>query len=281
MPITVVEKPEDREFTVSEEQSSANTGVKKFLVTGTDEESEAASALHDQAPEQVGDGYKQTSRVEWLSPGRWLGYVNYGPKAPTPVGEFAFSFDTTGGTQHVTQSIQTVGRYAPPGKTAPDFKGAVGVTADSVEGVDVVTPAFNFTLRVKLPIESWNPTYVTNMRALTGKVNSTGFYVRIHGATYTFPAGELLFLGGSGDESTASEFIELTLRFAANPNRTGITIGDISGIDKKGHEYLWVRYEDAEDASAKMIVKRPAAVCVEKVYDEGDFGLLGITIPPP
>jgi hypothetical protein len=281
MPITVVEKPEDREFTVGEEQSSANTGVKKFLVTGTDEDSEAAAALHDQAPEQVGDGYKQTSRVEWLSPGRWLGYVNYGPKAPTPVGEFAFSFDTTGATQHVTQSIQTVGRYAPPGKTAPDFKGAVGVTADNVEGVDIVTPAFNFTLRVKLPIASWNPTYVANMRALTGKVNSTGFYVRIHGATYTFPAGELLFLGGSGDESTASEFIELTLRFAASPNRTGITIGDISGIDKKGWEYLWVRYEDVEDAGAKMIVKRPAAVCVEKVYEEGNFGLLGISIPPP
>ena len=71
------------------------------------------------------------------------------------------------------------------------------------------------------------------------------------------------------------------MRFAASPNRTGITIGDISGIDKKGHEYLWVRYEDAEDASAKMIVKRPAAVCVEKVYEEGDFGLLGISIPPP
>src|SRR4030042_1033973 len=182
MPITVVEKPEDREFTVSEEQSSCSTGVKKFLVTGTDEESEAAAALHDQAPEQVGDGYKQTSRVEWLSPGRWLGYVNYGPKAPNPGGEVAFSFQ----------------------------------------------------LRGKLPIASWNPTYVANMRALTGKVNSTGFYVRIHGATYTFPAGELLFLGGSGDESTASEFIELPLRFAANPNRTGIIIGDISGIDKKG-----------------------------------------------
>ncbi len=145
----------------------------------------------------------------------------------------------------------------------------------------MVTPAFDFTLRVKLPIENWNPTYVANMRALTGKVNSTGFYVRIHGQTYTFPAGELLFLGGSGDESTASEFIELTLRFAANPNRTGIAIGDITGIDKKGWEYLWVRYEDVEDASAKMIVKRPAAVCVEKVYEEGNFGLLGISIPPP
>ncbi|MCJ7544508.1 MAG: hypothetical protein MUP47_08100 [Phycisphaerae bacterium] len=53
-----------------------------------------------------------------------------------------------------------------------------------------------------------------------------------------FAPGELLFLGGSGGESTGWEFAELTLPFAANPNRTGITIGDISGIDKKGWEYL-------------------------------------------
>ena len=37
--------------------------------------------------------------------------------------------------------------------------------------------------------------------------------------------------------------------------------------------------ESVDDGA--MIVKRPAAVCVEKVYDEGDFGLLGISIPPP
>lgn len=87
--------------------------------------------------------------------------------------------------------------------------------------------------------------------------------------------------GTGGGKSTGSEFVDIIDRFAANPNRTGIAIGDITGIDKKGWEYLWVRYEDVEDAGAKMIVKRPAAVCAEKVYKEGDFGLLGISIPPP
>ena len=47
-------------------------------------------------------------------------------------------------------------------------------------------------------------------------------------------------------------------------------------INKKGWEYMWVRYADAEDAAAKAIVKKPVAVYVEKVYEEGDFSTLGI-----
>ena len=62
----------------------------------------------------------------------------------------------------------------------------------------------------------------------------------------------------------------------ASPNRTGITVGDITGIAKKGWEYLWVRYEDAEDSTAKTLVKRPVAAYVEKVYESGDFAALGI-----
>jgi len=33
---------------------------------------------------------------------------------------------------------------------------------------------------------------------------------------------------------------------------------------------------DAEDAAAKTIVKKPVAVYIEKVYEEGDFSELGI-----
>jgi len=39
---------------------------------------------------------------------------------------------------------------------------------------------------------------------------------------------------------------------------------------------MWVRYADAEGATAKAIVKKPVAVYIEKVYEEGDFAGLGI-----
>jgi len=53
-------------------------------------------------------------------------------------------------------------------------------------------------------------------------------------------------------------------------------IGDITVASKKGWEYMWVRYADAEDAAAKAIVKKPIAVYIEKVYEEGNFPALGI-----
>ena len=53
-------------------------------------------------------------------------------------------------------------------------------------------------------------------------------------------------------------------------------IGDIGPINKKGWEYLWVRYEDEEDTDANALVKRPVAAYIEKVYRDGNFSALGI-----
>jgi len=39
---------------------------------------------------------------------------------------------------------------------------------------------------------------------------------------------------------------------------------------------MWVRYEDREDDAANVLVKKPTAVYIEKVYEDGNFALLGI-----
>ena len=62
----------------------------------------------------------------------------------------------------------------------------------------------------------------------------------------------------------------------ASKNVNGETIGDITGVNKKGHEYLWVRYEDAVESNA--ILKKPKAVYVNKVYPDGDFSKIGIGV---
>ena len=89
----------------------------------------------------------------------------------------------------------------------------------------------------------------------------------------TEPPGEVLFLGASGSQRGEDDW-EITFRFAASPNVTGLTVGPITGIAKRGWEYLWVRYSDAEDQH--VLVKQPIAAYVEKVYDEGNFAGLGI-----
>ena len=100
---------------------------------------------------------------------------------------------------------------------------------------------------------------------LTGKVN---------GATFKgFAVGEVLFLGASGSQRGNDDW-EITFRFAASPNRWNLAVGYISGIRKRGWEYLWVRYADAEDEG--VLVKRPVAAYVEQVYEYGDFRQLAI-----
>ncbi|HOW17476.1 MAG TPA: hypothetical protein PLC79_00450 [Phycisphaerae bacterium] len=39
---------------------------------------------------------------------------------------------------------------------------------------------------------------------------------------------------------------------------------------------MWGRHADSDDAAAKAIVKKPVAVYIERVYDEGNFAALGI-----
>jgi hypothetical protein len=51
-------------------------------------------------------------------------------------------------------------------------------------------------------------------------------------------------------------------------------VGGIGGINKRGWEYLWVRYVDAAEGDA--LIKKPQAVYVEQVYPEGNLGGLGI-----
>jgi len=59
--------------------------------------------------------------------------------------ESTYTFDTGGGTQHITQSFKTKGSYPAPGFAAPDFRGAIGVTHEDVEGVDITVPVYNFS----------------------------------------------------------------------------------------------------------------------------------------
>jgi hypothetical protein len=273
----------------SGEMGLAGTAELIFTVTGTADFSDAYSALVDEAPTEFDDPDVRKGLVPktyslvpvcidedanyGYGDGKWTGTVKYAApeniRTKPKTGDRVITFDTSGGTQHITQSISTAHKYAPLGKTAPDFKGAISVTHDSVEGCDVVVPTFKFSVTAYIADEDVTPTYIGKLYALTGKINNAEFTVLGFGA---FQAGELLFLGSAATQRGDGSDWEVQWHFAASPNKTGITIGDIQNVEKKGWEYLWVRYEDTDDTTAKSIVKRPTAVYVEKVYDEGDFG---------
>lgn len=263
MPVTVTEKWDSREQSVGE-QSSVDL---RFVVVGTADDITAHSELIAQTPTTYNNLVRQSTHLERVAEEVWEGSVRYGPFEPPRTGDSTFAFDTGGGTQHITQSLGTVGAWGAPGIFPPNFHGAIGATQDSIEGVDITVPIYNFS-----ETHFIDPAYVTGaykaaLFYLTGTMNNDGFR--------GFGAGEVLFLGAAGSVR-GQEHWEITYRFAASPNVVGLTVGSISGISKRGWDYLWVRYADVEDTAARMLVKRPLAVYVEQVYPLTNFAGLGI-----
>ncbi len=250
-------------------QMDDGTITSEYIVRGTSDEFVAWSALEAATALIVGSLVKQDVNIDRrLGEYEWAGSVKWGMRERPETNDSTFSFDTSGGNQHITQSLLTVGAYAPPGKLAANYQGAIGVSDNGVEGVDVTVPVYNFEETHYLPVAFVDATYKLLVFALTGKVNSAAFK--------GFAAGECLFLGASGSLRKHDQW-EVTYKFSAAPNVTGLTIGGgITGISKDGWDYLWVRYNNQEDTAAKKLVRRPESVYVERVYERADLNLLGI-----
>lgn len=261
MPITVTEKFQSRDV-VRGINPSAQLN---FIVNGTDDYDQALNRLSDVAPATFDNLPRQNYGVEPIADSLWLGFARYGRQNSQQGGEAVYQFDTGGGSQHITQSLRTVKRYGRPGTTAGNFQGAIGVTADSVEGVDITVPVYNFS-EVHYKNRAFvDESYKLTLFALTGAVNNKVFR--------NFSPGELLFLGASGTKRGTDDW-ELVFRFAASPNMADLVIGDMTGISKKGWEYMWVQYADQEDADAKTLIKQPISVHIEQVYPYKNFDLL-------
>ncbi len=263
MSVIVTEKWDSREQSAGE-QPSVDL---RYLVLGTADDIEAHSELIAQTPTTYSGLVRQSTHLERLADDAWEGSVRYGKEAPPEAGDSAYSFDTGGGTQHVTQSIATVGVYAAPGIYPPNFKGAIGATKDGIEGVDISVPVYNFSETHYVDANLVTGAYKSTLFYLTGTVNNGGFR--------GFSAGEVLFLGAGGAKRGQDDW-EISYRFAASPNVQGLQVGDITGIAKRGWDYLWIRYADAVDNDAFMLVKRPLSVYVEQVYPYTNYFGLGI-----
>jgi hypothetical protein len=262
MPVTVLEKWDSRDTTLAESSSVEL----RFLVTGTDDDAQVAAGVLGNSPGTYNGMPRESVTFSRIGELEWDAVVRYATKPATDT-EPSFTFETGGGTAHITQALSTSGVYVPAGMTAPDFKNAIGVSRDSVDGVDIVVPTYKWTETFRFPAAFVTGAYKATLFGLTGRVNSVAFR--------SFQAEEVLFEGARGSRRGTGDW-EISFSFAASPNVNGLTIGNITGISKKGWEYLWCRYADFEDVAAQMLVKRPVAVIVNRVYPSGTFSLLGI-----
>jgi hypothetical protein len=232
-----------------------------FKLTGTDSRNIVNSYAMGATPAFVitnyGVLYRQDIQATRTHYNHWTIRVPYGP-AKNETGEWTWDFDTTGGTVHLTQAKEEIARY--PTATAPNQLGAIAVDGDEVKGVEIVIPAMKINVNYKHPLGVLTLARAKFLNNITGTVNSDSFL--------TFAPGEVLFLGARGSDGTSAE-ATVSYSFAMAANATGLTIGSIAGVAKKGHEVAWIRYEDTITVadSKDQPTRVPKFVYVDRVYE--------------
>lgn len=315
MPLTWIEDSSSRSATIYRlGRKDASTRTRVFHVIGTSNE----DTLHAAANVAISTTYPfwtypgqplvrlraESYSVEYQGDTAWKVTINYektgadDPTQTTP-SKRARAFDTTGGTQHITNAIQGAElvetfpgsnvfvadsgerKYGVGGlNDATAMNGAIGVDDRGVNGVDILVPALQWSESYEVPSNYVTSAYIRNVANLTATVNNATFR--------GFKKGEVLFTGASGsaedDQQKGNGPWSLTYKFVASPNcgtngtKPALSCGAITGVEKGGHEYLWVRYSTKEDNAKNQLGQEPIAVYVNRVYHFGDFSLLGIGV---
>jgi hypothetical protein len=285
MPTTVYEKfgSPDGRF-VNPVDGAGSSFTYTYVVLGTDNVTTATGAVAGAAPlvYLANDG-QLLVRQEFIprvtGPDSWEVDVRYGTEddrksheAPE-AGFWRFSFDTTGGSHKVTQSLETLHRVAAdPADPAPDLKQAIGWDGKKVNGVEIVVPKLEFDITAYYAPGTITTGYMKDLARKTGRTNSLEWL--------GFAEGEVLYMGSTGDGDVPLACgarvkpIPITHKFAASENVTALVVGDMTVPSKKGFEYLWVRYKQIESPDTTNLIPKPVHAYVERVYEKVNFATL-------
>lgn len=240
-----------------------------YLCKGSTDPLECRAALFAQTFYNVNsyDGLilKSVNRTR-LSNTAWNFTLGYG-NVPEVSG-YTISIDTTGATV-VQQEAFFNNQYPASGKSMSDNGTSINVQGDDVQGIDRVIGALKINVNAKIA-QTWVSSpiaYAKTIASLTGYVNNAPYL--------GFATGELLFLGASGD-IIANGDPALTFTFAASQNLTGLALGNISGIAKGGHEYLWVEYQTESGGTGEGKKQIAVGANVATIYEPADFTILRI-----
>lgn len=198
----------------------------------------------------------QRNRGEQL----WEIIATYGV-GPAP--DDQVQLDTTGETVHMERALSTTAYGTDP----PNLHDAINWDGERIQGVDVPIPSLKIQITRTVPKATIDAT-IGDLATLTGTVNSATYLGR--------PAGELLFTGLIAQTKDAESY-RVTYSWKASPNLTDLEIGGITGINKKGWEYLWAMTEktiESNTIQGSTIVPTVRAVYVQKLFREADHNLL-------
>ena len=253
MAVIFDQKPESGSWNLAKGE-----GVHEYQLIGTANEfpndASAAVYLRTVVPLFYGGAWLQD--IQFKPQGAGLYYVTcpYGPLPKWP-GSYRIGFNTTGGTVHVSASREMIAKY---GTGAPDtvIIGQDGSGADITVPVQIRSYTFNFSSGIvtEIAMDYWEN--------LTGTVNLAAWHNR--------PAGEVLFLGAEGETTIAADSnSSVTFQFAMSRNKTGLTIGSISGVAKQGHDLIDIHTKT--EVVSNQDVQKEKFIYIQRVYERLNF----------
>ena len=279
MTVTVTELFDSREMT--------NEDGKKELIRiykiGGEGDAKIAESLGPVMGESYGDGLylrkKHAKRMKTASDSCLL-TATYRTKDPDDDGSNPgddpyvqkWDLDMTAGTVHITHVRKDTHQKNYP--TAADQGTVIGWNGKAIDGVDIY--AFQGTYN----IYNWRnqnaitSAYLNALYKLHSKVNDAHWKM--------FKRGEVLYLGPRVPKvGVGTEKVEITHQFVIAPNESNVDIdladGTTETFDVRGHEYLWFKEQSkvdtADEKKYKNLIK---SAHLAKVYEEGDFGDLGL-----
>lgn len=231
----------------------------------------------------VADGVTLNQRVpsvQYIGNGYWTGTVSYRHESSNSaenqnqnideVGKIEVTLDLGTESKHISEGISTTKYETLDGPVIPNDATGIGVQDGNINGCDILSPSGNLQVtKVFDNATVFGANWVQDKADLRCTTNDATFY--------GFEAGSLLFvrmsftIRNNGDVPVTFQF-----QHRANLNEpTGVSVGD---VDKKGHQYLWTKYQTQKDTTGTntIITKKAVAQYVHTVYDESDFSTLDI-----
>ncbi len=206
------------------------------------------------------------------------------------IGDWTFSFDTTGRVRQLKQSFGTQAYNATFGRDSGMdnyFQNAIDVQGHGVgaivNGTPVPAPALRFNITGRFSSSFVTTSYAKLVSSLTGKRNDAAFPPSgMPFVSEQWPQGQVIFLGAVGDYSSSGS-VDLQFVFEVDPGET-VTLGSAQ-ITRENHDFIWFRYEPAESvfgpASSKRTIPTADSAFVETTSEEDDLTQLFQTSPPP
>jgi hypothetical protein len=179
------------------------------------------------------------------------------------------------------------GPYPPGNQGIPDFRGAIGIDGDNVNGVQKPFSVFN-----------WNETWIYPAEWIDGKrparvdKNADGDRVEVSQQPLTnviedncFFTNEKVFRGKppgcilltgvrSSRMNLGASSVSVTFSFSYSPLRENFKVGDILIATKDGWDYMDIYYDT--ESSGNELVKKAKYVYVCRIFGRMDFLDLGL-----